>query len=417
MPVHLLRDADIKRIAIVDKGANRKQFFLYKREGDEGEGEQLGHGRILKADDWSAVYCVVAEPGWHEAPGIGADAPDIEDRWASEDEIRKAAHRFMKNGGLLNKMHESLDPYGDLVENAVALADFEVGGEIIRKGSWYIAFEPNAEGKELIEKGVFGGVSIEGTAVRELVEKGKPAGSTRPTPTVDPVEKTLLQKIAEAVGLSKEEIADLEKANRTFGEIVASREFDEALPMAFDAFQSAIWNAFFPNPGEDVDPVALITESCDEFKAWTLDKLETVPVSKAERAEALGVDPDRSRAQIPTFESEDTMTDAETKRLEKLETAQAEMAEGISKLTEGMAEIAKAVKPEPEAPTVESVAESVADLSKGLEGIKADIAKLGSGGSSQNDPPADITKAEDEAAIKSFEAAGVKPALAGVLGG
>lgn len=414
MPVHLIRDADIKRIAIVDKGANRKRFFLFKRQGDESEMQDLGTGRILKADDWSAVYCVVAEPDWHESPGIapGTDQ-SIEDRWASEEEIRKAAHRFMKNGGLLNKMHESLEPYGDLVENAVALADFEVGGEVIRKGSWYIAFEPNAEGRDLIEKGVFGGVSIEGLAVRELVEKQTPAGSRPASRSVGTVEKTLLKQIAEKVGLSKEEIADLEKSNRTFGEIVASREFDEALPMAFDAFQSAIWNAFFPNPGEDLDPVALITESCDEFKAWTLDKLETVPVSKAERAKALGVTLDGSSEQIPTFESEDKMTDAETKeRLEKVESAVETIGEGVTKLLQK----AEAEEAEEKAPTAEDLTEKLDEVTKSVEGLKGDIAKLGSGGSAQVEAPEDVTKAEQaEEVKKSFENEGVNPALAGVL--
>lgn len=58
-----------------------------------------------------------------------------------------------------------------MVENAVALADFTVDGETIRKGSWYVAIEPTEEGKAAIEKGEFTGVSIEGFATRELVEK------------------------------------------------------------------------------------------------------------------------------------------------------------------------------------------------------------------------------------------------------
>jgi hypothetical protein len=416
MPVNLIRDADIQRIAIVDKGANRKRFFLFKAEGDR-EVEQLGSGRILKADDWSAVYCVVAEPGWHESPGIGAEAPDIEDRWASEDEIRKAAHRFMKNGGLLNKMHESLDPYGDLVENAIALDDFEVGGQTIRKGSWYIAFEPNSEGRDQIEKGIFGGVSIEGVAIRELVEKRK--GSTPGNRSVGSVaEETLLQKIAKKVGLTGADL--MEKSDRTFGEIVAQREFDEALPLAFDAFRDAVWGAFFPVDKESADPKYLISESCDEFKAWALEMLDTAPIEKGEREEALakafGSAPDGSTPHTPTF-GEDTMTDETKERFEKLEKAQADTAEAISKLADGVGEIAKAVKTEPEAPTVESVNESVADLAKSLDGLKADIAKLGEGGSSQNDPAAPVAKDKDaEAVAKAFEKQGVSSALAGVLG-
>src|SRR4051794_39979894 len=96
----------------------------------------------------------------------------VPDRWASEDEIRKAAHRFMKNGGLVNLMHKTMEPHGTLVENAIALSDFEVDGELIRKGSWYVAFEPNERTKQAIDKGEFGGISIQGSGTRTLVEKG-----------------------------------------------------------------------------------------------------------------------------------------------------------------------------------------------------------------------------------------------------
>jgi hypothetical protein len=112
MPVNLVRDADVRAISIVGKGANRKRFFL--RKAERGRFDPLPSAeRLLKASGWSAAYVVVAEPGWHESPGSapGTDQ-SIEDRWASEDEIRKAAHRFMANGGLVNKMHESLEPFG-----------------------------------------------------------------------------------------------------------------------------------------------------------------------------------------------------------------------------------------------------------------------------------------------------------------
>ncbi len=405
MPVNQIRNANIHAISIVDKGANRKTFFL--RKADAEASSPLGHGRMLKAEDWSAVYCTVAEPGWAENSGIGG--PDLDDVWASEEEIRKAAHQFMANGGLVNKMHESLEPYGALVENAVALADFTVNGETIRKGSWYIAIAPSPEGKVAIEKGEFTGVSIEGTAVRELVEKG----STSAERTVGAVEKTLLRKIAEKVGLSPDEVEAVEKADRTFGELIAYREFDEILPDALDAFRDAVWYAFFPTDPGSADPVKLITESCDEFKAWALDKLDTVPVAKEERAEALGVDLDGSTPRNRTVESEDTemgLTAQETERIEKLETAVEKIGEGVEKLIEK-------AQPEPEAPTVESLSEQLTKATETVEGLKADIAKLGSGGSSQTeDPPAnEVEKADAEAVKKAFEREGVNPNLAGVL--
>src|SRR3954464_1641832 len=114
MPVHLLSDVDVVALSIVDKGANRKRFYLRKsQDGDLYEMVlDLPGGTIIKSsDEWNVAYCVVAEPGSRESPGLGANT-DLEDQWASEDEIRRAAHRFMKNGALVNRMHETLEPYG-----------------------------------------------------------------------------------------------------------------------------------------------------------------------------------------------------------------------------------------------------------------------------------------------------------------
>jgi hypothetical protein len=170
MAFHLLSDVDVVAVSLVDKGANRRKFYLRKQEDEEREEFLLPPSRIVKADDWSAVYCIVAEPGARENPGVGADT-DLEDEWRDADEIRKAAHRFMKNGALVNKMHEALDPFGTVVENFVAQSTFLVGEELIKEGAWVIGIAPTDDGKAAIEKGEFTGVSIQGTGIRTLVEK------------------------------------------------------------------------------------------------------------------------------------------------------------------------------------------------------------------------------------------------------
>lgn len=164
MKLHALRDVDVRAISLVKRGANRRRIFLLK-SGEE-RGEELASGRIVKGEGekWSAFYVVVAEPGATEDPGLYGDQ-NAEDTW-DETEIRKAAHRFMENGALISRMHEDLEPYGNLVENAVALADFSVNGETIKKGSWYIAVKPTDEGRGLIDAGELSGVSIEGYGTR-----------------------------------------------------------------------------------------------------------------------------------------------------------------------------------------------------------------------------------------------------------
>ena len=169
--VNLLKDVDVEALSLVPSGANGQRIFLYKCDGfrcPAGVNELPG-GRILKADDWSAFYIVVAEPGSEEKPGMYGDQSTV-DVWADEDEIRKAAWRFMANGGLVNKLHEDMQPFGQLVENAVAHSDFTVqtpeGPHTVRKGSWYVAVAPTDEGRRLVESGELGGVSIQGTGTR-----------------------------------------------------------------------------------------------------------------------------------------------------------------------------------------------------------------------------------------------------------
>jgi hypothetical protein len=200
MKHNALSNVDVVAVSLVNKGANRKRFFLRKSaEGEDLETDLIDlttdSSLLRKAGDWSAVYCVVAEPGALEDAGVGGS--EVPDMWADEEEIRKACHRFAKNGALINKMHETLDQYGVMVENAIALTDIDVGGETIRKGSWYIAIEPNEHGRDAIESGEFTGVSIEGTGLRTLVEKSSE-------------EDELLGTVAKALNVSVEELEGMD---------------------------------------------------------------------------------------------------------------------------------------------------------------------------------------------------------------
>jgi hypothetical protein len=182
----LLSDVDPTAISIVTKGANGQRIFLRKQGEDDPDMATLATHIVKKADgdDWSVFYIVVAEPGRAEEPGMASDDQNIRDIWASEDEIRKAAYRFMDNGALINRMHEDLEPFGKLRENAIAPCDLHIpqpdGTEqVIKSGSWYIAVEPTAEGKAAVERGEFTGVSLEGSGIRTPAEE---ASTTPPKP-------------------------------------------------------------------------------------------------------------------------------------------------------------------------------------------------------------------------------------------
>lgn len=461
MAVHLLSDFEPEALSIVGKGANRKVWFLRK----EAEGETLidapGPERLLKARAWNVAYCVVAEPGWHEEPGVGGDQ-EVMDRWASDDEIAKAAHAFQRSGGLINKMHESLEPYGTLVENAVALADFEVDGQTIKKGSWYVGIEPDEHGWEAIDKGEFTGVSIQGRAVRTLVEKrdvgakerrrlasegkalpdgsfpiatkadlknaisayGRAAdkakakrhiigraralgevamlpeswnvkkGSSGDGRSLGVVEEGLLKRIAKKLGISDEELAEIEKGQLTFAARMAERDLDEELPQAMDVLRSTIWGAFYPAPTEENprDPKELIGQSLDEFKAWALDLLDRVPAADvAKQIEKAG----ESTPQVPTVES---MSESEDLK-GRIEAVEKKLGELEIPTADSIAEaIAKRQEEAEKAPTVEDLNEAVAKLSTGLEQVAADVKKLGEGGSAQSpdgDGSAEVEKSAE----------------------
>lgn len=178
-PVTRLRNPVVNAISLVNKGANKKRFFLFKSEDSPVDYDD-GHLYIdeagsvapdpndidkvlplLKAgpsdDEWKVVYCVVAIPG---------DIDAQKDVW-EEDDIRDSAHNYLKKSRLINFMHKDFDAVGDLVESAVAPVDMEVGGETIPKGTWFIAIEPYPEMKKMISSGDITGVSVQGSSRRE----------------------------------------------------------------------------------------------------------------------------------------------------------------------------------------------------------------------------------------------------------
>ncbi len=170
-PITALVDVVLKAISFVNKGANGKRFFLFKNEDGLGNSDELsGYSPLIKqynpaSNDWEVAYCVIAEPNVVDKQ---------KDVW-TEDEIRKSAHEFIANGGLLNWMHETMDSVGQLAESAIALTDMEIETpdgqtETIKKGSWYIAVRPNQSVKKMMQSGEVTGMSVQGSARREAIE-------------------------------------------------------------------------------------------------------------------------------------------------------------------------------------------------------------------------------------------------------
>lgn len=448
-----LSNVKVEALSLVKAGANRNVYFLRKSDGTIEALPATAAGPlgmleapfiegVIAKSDWSVVYCVVASPGAAEGPGMLAKADDPDDMWESEDEIRKAAHGFMKNGALVNRMHEDLEPFGDIVENAIAHADFAVDGHTILKGSWYVAIEPTAEGRDLIEKGEFTGVSLQGTGTRTIVDldefgvevakasskapaaqgtKGKDRegkGSSQVCPSCGGKVKVgaktcpncgtklsggtgksklakALESIGKALGIEVDlEEDEIEKAGATFAQRIAAQEVDEELPGAVDCLRSCIYDAVWPfaygyaDAPAPADARAALDTSLEEFHAYMLGVFDRVAggteIAKSEelRDELRTLVKNLPSGMTTHTEDDDEMADKS--RLDEQDDAIAAIKKSVDDLVTGLEPVIAKVKEANEpAPTVEDVQKSLGDVTEMLAKLGEKVEALGAGDSTQ----------------------------------
>lgn len=152
MPRELI-NAKITHVSYVDKAANQKQFFFMKSEKENDFEKQIKV--IAKADDAQRlVYGIVYEPNVADAHGD----------YMTPAEIEKAAHGFLKDAREIDKQHDFEGGVGEVVESYIAPSDFEMGDEVIKKGSWVLVTKACDEIWEQIQKGEITGYSMAGTA-------------------------------------------------------------------------------------------------------------------------------------------------------------------------------------------------------------------------------------------------------------
>ena len=106
--------------------AKDEKCKILRKAADELEQRQIQN--ITKADEVrQLVYGVVLEP----------ETVDLQGDVISAEEIEKACHRYMENSRVIGEQHmKKLDAIP--VECAIARTDFEEGGQVIKKGSWYM---------------------------------------------------------------------------------------------------------------------------------------------------------------------------------------------------------------------------------------------------------------------------------------
>lgn len=167
MPRELI-NAKITHVSYVDKAANQKQFFFMKSEKQPDFQKEIKV--IAKADDVQRlVYGIVYEPNVADAHGD----------YMTPEEIEKAAHGFLKDAREIDKQHDFQGGVGEVVESYIAPADFEMGDEMIKKGSWVLVTKASDEIWEQIQKGEITGYSMAGTADIGKQEDHKPASEEK----------------------------------------------------------------------------------------------------------------------------------------------------------------------------------------------------------------------------------------------
>ena len=181
-----ISNARIQFVSLVDKAANQRKFLLKKEEG--GKATFSTYGRIVKTDSENHyVTGIVYEPMTEDAHG----------NYMEEAEITKAAYYFAKHGDKVDIQH-SFEPFDGaaVVENWIAKADFKIGDEEVRKGSWLLTVEvTDADIWDKIEKGEISGFSMGG--VGEYSEEDVDLDAVEKTAE----KKSLLAKLAKVLGL------------------------------------------------------------------------------------------------------------------------------------------------------------------------------------------------------------------------
>ena len=117
------------------------------------------HKMIAKShgdDPERIVVGIVAEP----------NEKDSEDDWETEEDIREALYHFMEKGGVSKINHAGAAIDACILEAFIAPVDYQVEGELVKKGSWVQALRVDADTHDKIQKGDLTGFSMAGTAIR-----------------------------------------------------------------------------------------------------------------------------------------------------------------------------------------------------------------------------------------------------------
>lgn len=226
MPRELI-DANITHVSYVDKGANKKQFFFTKSDKQPDFQKEVKLFINKEEEEQQLVYGIVYEPDVEDSHGDYMTAPSIE----------KAAHGFMKDARNIDKQHDFNAGVGEVVESYIAPADFTLGEQEIKKGSWVLVTKATDEIWEEIKKGEITGYSMAGTA--ETIEKEEKPDKLTASLKMDSEMKgffKFLKSFFTGEEIQKGEVRDRYEDNQKRRNLWAVWDGME------DAFYDSLWN-------------------------------------------------------------------------------------------------------------------------------------------------------------------------------
>jgi hypothetical protein len=140
----------------MDKLGNEAAERVYKT---------LKHTRVIRDDDSEErfVYGIAMEP----------DATDSHGDFQTSATIKVAAHGFMEDYGNVGLQHRKfINGKVKILESAIAMSDFTLGGEKVVKGTWIFAVRVLDDDLwEAVKSGDIGGFSIGGVAIRDPLDE------------------------------------------------------------------------------------------------------------------------------------------------------------------------------------------------------------------------------------------------------
>lgn len=256
---YAISDAKIRFVSLVDKAANKKKFLVTKAEKESGFASFQSFGRILKADQGNHfVTGIVYEPM----------SEDTDGNYMTAEEIEKAAHWFMKNGGDVDIQHCFQKAEGvDVVESFVAKCDMEMEGQKISKGTWVMTMEVADDSVwNAITKGEITGFSMGGIGnfSQEDVDLGQVEKKSEP--------KGLFRRLAKSLGM---EVVEKGKVKDDYRQRIKSENFWTAYSALENALKTEVYKQGYGYQYVFTDNEDIIRDALNDFNEIVTELLDS----------------------------------------------------------------------------------------------------------------------------------------------